>query len=88
MFLELKQGNSAKAIAEKISRVYGEGLITDRAVRNWFVKFRSGDMTKSQTEGGTSFRLLRQPFKGSIGVKFTLIDKICSAAAKSSRKTP
>ncbi|XP_043510306.1 histone-lysine N-methyltransferase SETMAR-like isoform X2 [Frieseomelitta varia] len=23
--------------------VYGEGLISDRAVKNWFAKFRSGD---------------------------------------------
>ncbi|XP_015181327.1 PREDICTED: histone-lysine N-methyltransferase SETMAR-like [Polistes dominula] len=45
MLWEFKQGNSAKVTAEKICRVYGEGLITDRAVRNWFVKFRSGDMT-------------------------------------------
>ncbi|XP_015185986.1 PREDICTED: histone-lysine N-methyltransferase SETMAR-like [Polistes dominula] len=45
MLWEFKQGNSAKVTAEKICRVYVEGLITDRAVRNWFVKFRSGDMT-------------------------------------------
>ncbi|XP_043485383.1 histone-lysine N-methyltransferase SETMAR-like [Polistes fuscatus] len=45
MLWEFKQGNSAKTTDEKICRVYGEGLITDRAVRNWFVKFRSGDMT-------------------------------------------
>ncbi|XP_014609810.1 PREDICTED: histone-lysine N-methyltransferase SETMAR-like [Polistes canadensis] len=43
MLWEFKQGNSAKATAEKICTVYGEGLITDRAVRNWFVKFRFGD---------------------------------------------
>ncbi|XP_043499976.1 histone-lysine N-methyltransferase SETMAR-like [Polistes fuscatus] len=41
---EFKKGNSANATAEKICRVYGEGLITDRAVRNCFVKFRSGDV--------------------------------------------
>lgn len=45
MLWEFKQGNSAKATAEKICSVYGEGLITDRAVRNWFIKFRSGDTT-------------------------------------------
>lgn len=45
MLWEFKQDNSAKARAEKICRVYGKGLITDRAVRNWFVKFRSGDFT-------------------------------------------
>ena len=45
MLWEFKQGNSAKATAEKICSVYGEGLITNRAVRNWFIKFRSGDTT-------------------------------------------
>ncbi|CAK9820139.1 Histone-lysine N-methyltransferase SETMAR [Anthophora quadrimaculata] len=45
MLWEFKQGNSAKATAEKICSVYGEGLITDLAVRNWFIKFRSGDTT-------------------------------------------
>ncbi|GFR20426.1 histone-lysine N-methyltransferase SETMAR [Trichonephila clavata] len=45
MFWEFKQDNGAKATSEKICRVHGEGLITDRAVRKWFVKFCSGDMT-------------------------------------------
>ncbi|KAG5333135.1 SETMR methyltransferase, partial [Acromyrmex heyeri] len=45
MLWEFKQGNSAKGTAEKICSVYGEGLISDRAVRNWFAKFRSGDTT-------------------------------------------
>lgn len=45
MLWEFKQGNSAKATAEKICNVYGEGLITDRAVTNWFAKFRSGNTT-------------------------------------------
>ena len=45
MLWEFKQGNSATVTAEKICSVYGEGLITDRAVRNWFVKFRSEDTT-------------------------------------------
>lgn len=34
-----------KAIAEKICSVYGERLIIDRAVRNWFAKSHSGDTT-------------------------------------------
>ncbi|GFY74560.1 histone-lysine N-methyltransferase SETMAR [Trichonephila inaurata madagascariensis] len=55
MLWEFKQGNSAKTTAEKICRVYGEGLITDRAVRNWFVKFRFGDMTlKDESRAGRS----------------------------------
>ncbi|KAL0274338.1 UNVERIFIED_CONTAM: hypothetical protein PYX00_006789 [Menopon gallinae] len=45
MLWEFKQGNSATATAQKLCSVYGEGAITDRAVRNWFVKFRSGDTT-------------------------------------------
>ncbi|XP_043494577.1 histone-lysine N-methyltransferase SETMAR-like [Polistes fuscatus] len=45
MLWEFKQGNSSKATAENICRVYGEGLITDWTVRNLFVEFHSGDMT-------------------------------------------
>ena len=45
MLLEFKQGNSAAATAQKICRMYDEGVMTDRAVRNWFVKFRSEDVT-------------------------------------------
>ena len=32
---EFKQGNNAMETAEKICGVYGEGTITDQAVRNW-----------------------------------------------------
>ena len=42
MLWQLKQGNNDTETAEEICSVYGEGTITDRAVRNWFVKFRSG----------------------------------------------
>ena len=49
MLREFKQGNNATETADKICSVYGEGTITDRAVRNWFVKFRSGD-TSSKDE--------------------------------------
>ena len=40
---EFKQGNNAMETVAKICSVYGEGTITDQAVRNWFVKFCSGD---------------------------------------------
>ena len=43
MLWEFKQGNNDTESAEKICSVYGEGAITDRAVRNWFMKFRSRD---------------------------------------------
>ncbi|XP_054005260.1 histone-lysine N-methyltransferase SETMAR-like [Hylaeus anthracinus] len=56
MLCEFKQGNSAKATADKICSVYGEGLITDRAVRNWFIKFRSRDTTlKDKPRAGRPF---------------------------------
>ena len=45
MLWELKQGNNAIETAEKIYSVHGEGTIIDQTVRNWFVKFHSGDMT-------------------------------------------
>ena len=35
--------------------MYGEGTITDQAVRNWFVKFRSGDTSlKDESRPGRS----------------------------------
>ena len=43
MLWEFKQGNSAQVTFDKICSVYGEGRKTDRAVRNWFAKFRSGN---------------------------------------------
>ena len=43
MLWEFKQGNNATETVERICSVYGEGTTTDRAVQNWFVKFRSGD---------------------------------------------
>ena len=43
MLWEFKQGNSDTETAENICSVYGESTITDQAVQNWFVKFRSGD---------------------------------------------
>ena len=44
MVWEFKQGNSAQETFDKICSVYGEGRITDRAVRKWFAKFHSGNM--------------------------------------------
>ena len=43
MLWEFKQGSSSRVTAQKLCSVCGEGVITDRAVRNWFIKFRSGD---------------------------------------------
>lgn len=41
---EFKQRNNAMArVKKKIWSVYGEGVINDKAVRNLFVKFRSGE---------------------------------------------
>ncbi|XP_026670043.1 uncharacterized protein LOC108625779 isoform X1 [Ceratina calcarata] len=50
------KGNSAEATAKKIRSVYGEELITDRAVSDWFAKFRSGDTTSKDelSAGGPS----------------------------------
>ena len=52
---EFKQGNNAKGTAEIICSVYGESTITDRALRNWFVEFRSGDTSlKDEPRPGRS----------------------------------
>ena len=55
MLWEFKQGNNATETDEEICSVYGEGTITDRAVWNWFVKFRSGDTSlKDEPRPGCS----------------------------------
>lgn len=47
--------NGAKTTAEKICNVYDKDLISDHAVRNWFAKFRSGNMTlKNKLRKGRS----------------------------------
>ena len=43
MLWEFQQGNNDTETAEEICSMYGKGNITDRAVWNWFVKFRSGE---------------------------------------------
>lgn len=40
---ELKQGNNAITMAEKMCDVYVSDMVIDRATRNWFVEFRFGD---------------------------------------------
>lgn len=45
MLWEFKQGNNGRATADKICIMHGEGLVTDRASRNWFTKFRSDETT-------------------------------------------
>ena len=39
---EMKNKKSTE-IAEKVSSVYGQKIITDYQVRNWFSRFLSGD---------------------------------------------
>ena len=41
---EFKNNKIATETDKKISSVYGQGVIIDRPGRNWFSKFRSGDM--------------------------------------------
>nr|XP_033324870.1 histone-lysine N-methyltransferase SETMAR-like [Megalopta genalis] len=43
MLWEFKLGNSSVQTAIKICNVYGVDTVTDRTVRRWFKKFRSGD---------------------------------------------
>ena len=55
MLREFKQGNNATETAEKICSVYGECTISDRAIQNWFVKFRSEDTSmKDEPRPGRS----------------------------------
>ena len=39
-----ENNENATKTAEKISSVYGQGVITDGQVQNWFTKFPSGDI--------------------------------------------
>lgn len=40
-----KQDNRANATTENICNVHDVGPITDQPIKNWFVKFQSGDPT-------------------------------------------
>ncbi|XP_067126777.1 histone-lysine N-methyltransferase SETMAR-like [Centruroides vittatus] len=50
MLWEFKLGNNATETTKKICNVYGSGVISDRAVRKWFTKFRSGDFSLKDEE--------------------------------------
>ena len=43
MLWEFKNNKNVSEVAEKISCVYGQRVIIDRQLRNWFLKFCSGD---------------------------------------------
>ncbi|CAK9816666.1 Histone-lysine N-methyltransferase SETMAR [Anthophora quadrimaculata] len=42
---EFQNGNNAANTAKKICDVIGKGVVSERTVRNWFAKFRSGDIS-------------------------------------------
>ncbi|XP_023237751.1 histone-lysine N-methyltransferase SETMAR-like [Centruroides sculpturatus] len=50
MLWEFKLGKNATETAKKICNVYGSGVISDRVVRKWFTKFRSGDFSLKDDE--------------------------------------
>ena len=67
MLWEFKQGNNATETAEKICSVYGEGTITDQAVGNWLVKFRSGDTSlKDEPRPGRSSNFHAEALKSLV----------------------
>ena len=39
VFYYFKKGKNATEMKQKIRAVYGEGAVTDRTCRKWFVKF-------------------------------------------------
>ena len=45
MLWEFKNDKNATEKAKKISSVFDQSIITDRQIRNWFSKLRSGDMS-------------------------------------------
>ncbi|CAF3048741.1 unnamed protein product, partial [Rotaria sp. Silwood2] len=42
---EFQQGNNASAAVRNICVALGEGAVADRTCRDWFKRFREGDMT-------------------------------------------
>ncbi|CAF1500326.1 unnamed protein product, partial [Rotaria sp. Silwood1] len=42
---ELQLGNNASAAARNICAALGEGAVADRTCRDWFNRFREGDMS-------------------------------------------
>ena len=42
---EFIQENGVAETARKICSIYGQDIITNQLARNWFTKFRSGDLS-------------------------------------------
>ena len=47
---------------------YIEGIITDRTVRNWFIKFRSGDMTLKDESSLTLMKIFQRQYWSKIQI--------------------
>lgn len=48
---EFKLGHNASEACRNINEAFGEGTTSDRTVRRWFERFRSGDMSLEDEEG-------------------------------------
>lgn len=49
---EFKLGHSAAKASRNIKSVFGEGCVSERTIRWWFEKFRSGDLSlKNEPRG-------------------------------------
>ena len=58
MLWEFKIYKNPTETVKNISCVYGQGVITDRQVRDWFTKFHSGDMSlRNEPRPGRSTNL-------------------------------
>ncbi|CAK9810886.1 Histone-lysine N-methyltransferase SETMAR [Anthophora plagiata] len=64
MLWEFQNGNNVANTAKKICDVIGEGVVSERTVRNWFVKFRSGDTSlQDEPKPGRSTDIDDHPLK-------------------------
>ena len=67
MLWEFKNNKHETKTVENVCSVYGEGVITDRIVRNWFSKFRSDDISlRDDSRRGWSLDLNQDAVRGSM----------------------
>ncbi|XP_046539330.1 histone-lysine N-methyltransferase SETMAR-like isoform X1 [Equus quagga] len=57
---EFKLGHSAAMASRNINSVFGEGCVSERTVRWWFEKFRSGDLSLKNEPRGRPKCVLNQ----------------------------
>lgn len=64
---EFRLGRNAVETARNINQAFGEGIVTERTIQNWFKKFRSGNESlENEDYPGRPSKLNKQKLKDII----------------------